>query len=350
MLKTKARADYTTLQGPNGTYDYDRANGPLASLETTNPNNIQANDSAMPNLFFPRQLHEIGHWIVFQAYETKQTTKMDDVKAENIGRLRLPVPANLATAYGLNYNQADLGGMGMETMEALGARDPQKATEIAGLLGMVGGISLASASDSAAKKSLGALVAAIGGAITGQAAARGDASVAAGAASDVAGGLGTPGQAALAQFGIARNPHRVVLFESVDLRSHRFSYRFVPQNRQESDDLYQIIRWFKRHSHPGYASTIDNNITKRLGAENGISVGRHFFSYPSYFKMQFHFPQYLFEMKPCFLQDISVDYHPAMTPSYANIDGGAPAPTAINISLTFRETSIVTRQDIDNNF
>jgi hypothetical protein len=68
--------------------------------------------------------------------------------------------------------------------------------------------------------------------------------------------------------------------------------------------------------------------------------------------MQFHFPHYLYEMKPCFLKDISVDYHPAGTPSYAiDNEGDAPAPTGMSVTLSFQETSIITRTDImEKNF
>lgn len=338
------RADAKTLQGPNGVYNY--GSGPLAEL-----NAEKFGQQAEDDYFFPKDLQNIGHWITIQAYKYEQFTKMDESSNVRIGRIRLPMPNGLDTSYNLSYNDESLGGVMSTAMEAMGG-ELGAAMDTTSLLATGAAVS----AFSSGSRITGAALAGIATGIAVSQARRGDVQGIGALASDVVGGAGKLGQAAAAQLGVARNPHKVVLFESANFRTHKFQYKFVPQNRQESNVLYEIIKFFKKHSLPSYKKQI--SFTKQVGSADRLTqqtttlnVGKHFFEYPSYFKMQFHFPHYLFEIAPCFCTDVDVNYHPANTPSYAKSEeSDAPAPTAINISLNFKETKIITREDIDKNY
>ncbi|NBR25018.1 MAG: hypothetical protein EBU08_14835 [Micrococcales bacterium] len=162
---------------------------------------------------------------------------------------------------------------------------------------------------------------------------------------------GGVGKAILANSGgVAANPHRVVLFEGVGFRDHSFSYQFTPKSYSEAETLRQIIRAFKYHSAPGFASSVSvktSNLNAGIGDLNNKTPGKFFFKYPEFFTIEFHHKDHLFEIAPSVLTRFSVDYHPLNTPAYAREEGGPPTPVQINISMSFQETEIVTKEAVD---
>jgi hypothetical protein len=74
-----------------------------------------------------------------------------------------------------------------------------------------------------------------------------------------------------------------------------------------------------------------------------------FFKYPEFFEIKFRHPEYLFKLQPSVCKDIRVNYHGQGYPAYirdAN-GGGIPAPAEVELSLTFMETEIVTKQSLN---
>ena len=131
--------------------------------------------------------------------------------------------------------------------------------------------------------------------------------------------------------GVAVNPHKIVLFTGVGFRDHTFSWKLSPKNRAESNTIQSIIQFFTFYSHPEYVAS-------------GL-----FFKYPEFFRIRFHHPQYLFEIRPSVCTDIRVNYHTQGYPAYVrNADGsGLPAPAEVELSLTFKETEIVTKNSLN---
>lgn len=126
---------------------------------------------------------------------------------------------------------------------------------------------------------------------------------------------------------VAMNPFREVLFEAIDFRTFNFKYRLMPKNAQESRDIYNIIRLFKFHMHPE------------------LSENRLFFIYPAEFQITYFFKdavnKYFHKFAPCALTDMQVDYGGEQFSSFK--DG---SPGEVNLSLTFRETEILTKEKI----
>lgn len=131
---------------------------------------------------------------------------------------------------------------------------------------------------------------------------------------------------------VALNPFKEVLFESVDFRSFSFKYKFMPKNKKEADQVFKIIEKFKFHMHPE------------------LSANKLFFIYPSEFQISYHFGTqtndktnngYFHKFKPCVLESMDVTYGGDQFSSFR--DGN---PTEINVSLTFRETEILTKTQI----
>jgi hypothetical protein len=131
--------------------------------------------------------------------------------------------------------------------------------------------------------------------------------------------------------GTSLNPFRETVFESVDFRSFAFKYKFFPKNKKESDDVYEIIKTFKFHMHPE------------------MSEGKLFFIYPSEFNISYYFGSeengYFHKFATCVLENMDVSYGGEQFSSFR--DG---APTEINMSLTFRELEILTKNMVEEGY
>jgi len=134
-----------------------------------------------------------------------------------------------------------------------------------------------------------------------------------------------------ASTGTALNPFKETVFESVDFRSFAFKYKFYPKNKRESDDVHKIIETFKFHMHPE------------------MSDGKMFFIYPSEFNISYYFGNdengYFHRFATCVLENMDVSYGGEQFSSFR--DG---SPTEINMSLTFRELEILTKNMISEGY
>jgi hypothetical protein len=130
---------------------------------------------------------------------------------------------------------------------------------------------------------------------------------------------------------VALNPFKEVLFESVDFRAFAFKYKFLPKSPEEVRQVKSIIELFKFHMHPE------------------ISEGKLFFIYPSEFQITYYYGTekntYFHKMASCVLESMDVSYGGEQ---FSSFRGGEP--TEINLSLTFRETEILTKKMIKEGY
>ena len=143
-------------------------------------------------------------------------------------------------------------------------------------------------------------------------------------------GLGAPVDLIGASAKVGLNPFKEVLFQTVDFRSFTFKYRFLPKNQKEADTVKQIIDTFKYHMHPE------------------LSKNKLFFIYPSEFQISYVYQnkenEYFHRFKPCVLESLDVTYGGEQYSSFT--DG---KPTEVNLSMLFRETEILTKQQVSHN-
>lgn len=270
---------------------------------------------------FPSELFENDHYIEFTAKKTEGGAENElsgigggvfkGLKGNTVlgGSIYLPMPSQLSTDYNPDYSTPDLGaaaGMALKPADqAIYGNDSMGMKAASGLsLAGLGGALVGGATQKAVD-ALNIIPGATGGA-TG------------GAILKVAGG-------------VALNQHKIVLFTGVNFREHQFSWKLSPKNRKESDDIRKIIDMFAYYSHPEYIA------------------GGLFFKYPEFFEIKFRHPEYLFKLQPSVCKDIKVNYHGQGYAAYirdAN-GGGIPAPAEIELSLTFLETEIVTKQSLN---
>ena len=142
-------------------------------------------------------------------------------------------------------------------------------------------------------------------------------------------GFGSAGLGDIAQLSakVKTNPFREVFFEGVDYRQFNFRYKFMPKDKVESQAVYNIIQTFKEHMHPE------------------LSKGGYFYIYPSEFEIVYYYKNqenpYFNRISQCALTDMSVDYGGEQ---FAGFSDGSP--TEINITLSFRELELLTKDSI----
>jgi hypothetical protein len=133
----------------------------------------------------------------------------------------------------------------------------------------------------------------------------------------------------------AKNPFVLQLFESVDRRSFEYDFEFAPRSQDEVDEIYSIIRTFKRHALPARA------------------LGGRFLDFPAEFRITYVNMDkenlYLNRIARCALTEISVDYGTNPFTTFRPDDSGA-APTQIKMKLSFSELEILTQERIDQGF
>ena len=330
---------------------------PLADLEDTKRFGTFATGAlAVQQMSFPGDIDNIGHWMIFRAFETTQLDRTGSSTKRPKFAITLPVPGNLGTTYNLNYTEQDAGALQQTIIDALGG-DKNAQTSMAAMAGggAAGGFVGALAGKGSAKAIVeGAIAGAVGAATIDTLTGGTSGQV---AANEVIGQLGGTGALLTGAFGVARNPHKVVLFESVGFRTHSFRYEFVPQNLTEAQNLREIIKLFKHAASPSLnlKKTLDlgSAVGGKVDLKINVSGGKHFFGYPDYFDIEFrHQPKgdagFLFSIGASVLTSIEVDYHPAGIPTYARSENNPddPSPTSIKLGLTFKETEIVTKENI----
>lgn len=130
--------------------------------------------------------------------------------------------------------------------------------------------------------------------------------------------------------GTALNPKKEQIFKDVDYRTFTFNYQFFPRSPEEAKQVRDIIKEFKLHMHPEFKE----------------DRGQFLYLYPSEFDIFYYNNgkenMNLHRHTSCVLMDMNVAYSPQG--QYTSFDDGMPSQ--VNISLTFRELAILTKENI----
>lgn len=128
------------------------------------------------------------------------------------------------------------------------------------------------------------------------------------------------------------NPRKEQLFDGVSFREFSFNWVFYPNNAKEMENIRNIIKMFKFHMMPE------------------LSNGNFFYVYPSEFDMEFQFNgtpnKNLPRISTCVLTECQVDY----TPDKEWLSYQDGNPNGIGLSLKFKETELLTKERIQENY
>ena len=154
------------------------------------------------------------------------------------------------------------------------------------------------------------------------------------------------GQAVSKATGQILNPHKAVVYQGPGgFRTFTFTFQLIPKSKDESKEIFNIVRFFKKRMHPGTGGG--------AGINNLSSVT---LTYPDEFEIKYYvnnrevdgsdFTKPLFKIKNCFMESFSADYSTSSLVSF--MDDGNPLTTTI--SMSFKETQLLTKKDIDEGY
>ena len=284
---------------------------------------------------FPADLHEHGAFMSCTPYLEYKDHQFDKSSSSTGTAVYLPMPSGLAVGYNATWDQRQLGFLGEAVRKGIGA--PSASDAIKGI---------------------------------------GTALVATGVKSLVDMALGDAVNAAGVALGMMSNPGYALMFSGSNFRSYTFSYNLIARNENESRVIRKLINIFKYYMSPhrGLSNKL-KKLTDRIGSavnEKGEGIDKTIvetanksienigkfgvISYPSLWEIQFHFTDsfsaisestsennFLFKPAKCALQSFNVDYNSGLgVPAFFKT--GAPVTT--NITMTFIESEIVTRESI----
>lgn len=286
---------------------------------------------ATPDIIFPADL-DTEHFITFRQIDRIRDKSNSNETATTRKTIVLPLPNNLNPQYSANYKDQEMGIAGAFATGNLELGDVSKAVDTGKAFVEQGKQKFAEFAEKgkldgqAGKdvKGVGAAIATVLGAGAIGSLLGGNIGAVLGAA---VGGAGTVAQGVLSRANVTLNSHLAVLFDGVGFRTFTFTYRFVPRNPGESDNLRRMIYLFKKAMYPS------------LPAEN-----KFMFTYPDEFLISFcdNVKPYMFNFKRSVLKDMQVTYNGDGVPRF--FDDGSP--TVVDLSMTFQEVEIVTKEDM----
>lgn len=301
-------------------------------------------------LKYPRDLDsssgEYPHRITFSALK-----KDGNGASHGMVALYLP-PDALKTGYSQGWGDTDMGAIGQGILNAAAeGKDVLTASSVTGLMESVknidaGGTVKALMNQAAqglaqsTRKFLG------GGAIGGESAMK--------ALEKVRGEI--------------MNPHKAVMYTGPGgFRTFSYNFTMVAKSEKEADDIASIVGFFKYHMHPGlgmenvYRTPAVGGPPGRTATSGGgqaKNIGTSVtLTYPEEWEIQMRVNgisstsmasnRILFQIDKCFLEGCDVDYATGGVPAFFE-DGSKPQTTTM--SLKFKETTIMTKEKINQGF
>ena len=270
----------------------------------------------------------------------------------------------LKSTYGQTYADVGLGAVGGFLMQSTGTEDVYKAMEGAVVSGAGGNIAGIIDKVSAVGGKENVHGATSGGTLSTALVKGQMQSIRKGVAGAFPGAI----EALDAKRGAVMNPHKALVYQGPGgFRTFSFTYKFSPASLEEAKAAANIVYFFKYHMHPSMDA---NEPAVGQGARQSGRQAAMFKSinlkYPDEFLLEIK-PRLksqkdkrlkpsdntqknpLFRIDRCFLETCVVDYSTDGVPAFFQKDpndGDRSYPVTTTLSLAFKETKILTREDI----
>ena len=137
--------------------------------------------------------------------------------------------------------------------------------------------------------------------------------------------------------GQADNPYMEVLFDAMQLRTFTYNFTMAPRNEDEAYEIQRIIQLFRFHMAP----ELKGGQSRFLGLPSQFDIHYMYLSKEGIASEN----NYYNRIATCVLQNCEVNYTPTGVKSFE--DGG---PTQTTMSLTFKETELLTKDRIAEGF
>ena len=276
--------------------------------KSATPTATQGKSTKSPTTLIYPTTSTLGNYFVKFVFEDHiQDTPLTTRKILEKAVIILPIPNSLQETHGMGYSEKTLGLLGILEKNLLNNKDVTNilsgklSAEELGKIGKNLGLDVGS------PQTLLYLGRGMVGSISDQA-----------------------GNAVERITGTVLNPFQALQFTGVNLREHTFTYRFSPNNADESLLLKKIIKTIKVRMHPDAPDTKGGALP--------------LFNFPDTCDITFG-PALdnLYYINRCFLKNMTVNYAPQGIPSFF---AGTNEPVEIEMTLQFGEVAPLVRADI----
>ena len=231
------------------------------------------------------------------------------------------IPDGIQTTYEHTYNNDSSPG-GLITTGALSGALPAAARKIADAYGT----SVEEGDGRSLTNKILSAIAAGKGSTAGQAALL--------TGSSVMGGISDVGAIFKGILRKAFNPRIEFLYTATAPRTFQYTFKMIPRNVKEAEEIVKITKAFKIHSAPAVSS--DGNI---LSFPNQFEI-----EYSSYSRKN----TYLNSISTCVLNSMGVDYNTEGSMQFMRADKNGASPMTTTITLNFTETELMTANRIQS--
>ena len=138
--------------------------------------------------------------------------------------------------------------------------------------------------------------------------------------------------------GYIQSDRMELAFKGIDKRAFSYTFKMIPRNDRESDEIRKIIFAFKSNMLPEF--------------KDGVRNGREMIM-PNTFDIEYMYNgkenDYLHKISTCVLEDLQVTQGGSRYKTFTAEDDGAP-PVETSITLSFRELELITRERVHEGF
>lgn len=233
----------------------------------------------------------------------------------------LPIPPGLAFSDNISYNTINLGILGPTAVNAIQElTNTVSGGQSAGqaLRNVVGGIKdrIQSGNAAAAASIMNKILPVVGGSVAG------------GLAGAAVGALGSEAMGGIINYANRQvlSPNTNTTFESPGIRSFNFSFKLVARDKGDTEAIKSIVSFFRKYAYP-----------------EGNTV---LMKYPPVWTIKFYNGAernaYIPGIYGCYLTGINTAYNAG-----TNIFHADGSPVEVDCSLSFQETKVLTRTEIE---
>jgi len=132
--------------------------------------------------------------------------------------------------------------------------------------------------------------------------------------------------------GTIKNNRQETMFNGIDKRTFSFEFKMVPKSEKESENIKNIVNMFRFHAMPEFFAGSERTLVS-----------------PSTFDIKYMHKNgehtFLNRISTCILEGVDVKYGGERTQFFRNT-----APASTEISLTFKELEIITKERIKDGY
>ena len=127
-------------------------------------------------------------------------------------------------------------------------------------------------------------------------------------------------------------------FKGVDRRAFQYTFKMIPRNSREADEIKKIVAAFKFNMMPEYKE----------------GTKRDTLNYPATFNIEYHYRgkenTYLNRVSECFLENVQVSYGGDRYKTFDPHNSEGAPPVETSVTLAFKEIEIMHREKIMDGF